>query len=391
MKEFVAHEMVQESSSAWLIEIQCSPYYQNTAFYPVAQLFEHTVLGITASDPVETNYAKLEDYLAQSGLELDENVPLFVPLLSPAPNPALSPTRHALDPQQTANDGAARRAALTARRRATRVVHRGGPALGRSIDARSLGPCHPKSLSVASPHNLRSASSSCHRGAAPMTQLSSRFHVSARRRRERSSRISYARSISLTNSPHRSSTKPTASRSILIAGNVYSKADPIGSERHYELSGTLEDFALPATLQDSLMARLDRLSLSKAIAQLAASLGREFPHQLLKAVAPVSEALLGHELAQLVGAELLFQHGTPPEARYTFKHALIQDAAYQPLLKSTRQGYHRRLLRCSRDIFEDAANQPELLAHHYTEAKNLPAAVAEWLKAGRRGRYPIGE
>src|SRR5207244_2263413 len=97
---------------------------------------------------------------------------------------------------------------------------------------------------------------------------------------------------------------------------------------HYELAGPLPPLAIPATLQDSLMARLDRLATVKEVAQLGATLGREFSYELIQAVSPLDEATLQRELAQLVDAEFLFHRGVPPQARYIFKHALVQDAAY---------------------------------------------------------------
>jgi predicted ATPase len=104
----------------------------------------------------------------------------------------------------------------------------------------------------------------------------------------------------------------------------------------YALTGPLPPLAIPATLQDSLMARLDRLATGRAVAQLGAVLGREFVYELIGAVALMDEATLQRGLAQLVDAELLYQRGRPPQATYLFKHALIQETAYQSLLKSTR-------------------------------------------------------
>ena len=111
----------------------------------------------------------------------------------------------------------------------------------------------------------------------------------------------------------------------------------------YALTGPLPPLAIPNTLQDSLMARLDRLAPVKGLAQLGATLGREFSYPLLQAVSPWDDDTLRQGLEQLVAAEFLYQEGTPPQATYRFKHALIQDAAYQSLLKSTRQQHHQRI------------------------------------------------
>jgi predicted ATPase len=106
---------------------------------------------------------------------------------------------------------------------------------------------------------------------------------------------------------------------------------------HYALAGPLVPLAIPATLHDSLMARLDRLASVKEVAQAGAVIGREFSHELLAAVSHLPEDELRESLNQLVASELVFRRGSPPDATYTFKHALVQDAAYQSLLKSTRQ------------------------------------------------------
>jgi class 3 adenylate cyclase/tetratricopeptide (TPR) repeat protein len=153
---------------------------------------------------------------------------------------------------------------------------------------------------------------------------------------------------------------------------------------HYELVGSLSTLAIPATLQDSLMARLDRLVSAKGIAQLAAVIGRQFAYALLQAASQLDKATLQRELGRLVEAELVYQRGMPPQATYVFKHALIQDAAYESLLKSTRQQYHRQIAHVLEAQFpETTLTQPELVAHHYTEAGLTQQAVAYWYKAGQ--------
>src|SRR5215216_3238417 len=152
----------------------------------------------------------------------------------------------------------------------------------------------------------------------------------------------------------------------------------------YELTTPLPPLAIPATLHDSLMARLDRLAAVKSLAQLGATLGREFSYDLLQAVSPWDEGTLQRGLHQLVEAEFLYQRGLPPQATYLFKHALIQDAAYQSLLRSTRQQYHQRIAQVLVEHFPDISEtQPELLAHHYTEAGLKEQAVVYWQRAGQ--------
>jgi hypothetical protein len=156
-------------------------------------------------------------------------------------------------------------------------------------------------------------------------------------------------------------------------------------EGHYELSGPLPPLAIPSTLHDSLMARLDRLATVREIAQVGATIGREFPYEILQAVSPLDEGTLQRGLKQLVEAELVYQSGVLPQARYLFKHALVQDAAYQSLLKSRRQQLHQQVAQVLTEQFpETVATQPELVAQHYTAAGLIAQAIPYWQQAGQR-------
>jgi predicted ATPase len=151
----------------------------------------------------------------------------------------------------------------------------------------------------------------------------------------------------------------------------------------WRLDAPLPPFAIPATLQDSLAARLDRLAPVKEVAQIGAAIGREFSYPLLRAVAGRDEPALRMALAQLEEAELLFRSGAPPDARYTFKHALVQDTAYETLLRSRRQILHRQIADALRGEFPAvAAAEPELVAHHLTQAGLDEPAIEWWGKAG---------
>jgi class 3 adenylate cyclase/tetratricopeptide (TPR) repeat protein len=153
----------------------------------------------------------------------------------------------------------------------------------------------------------------------------------------------------------------------------------------YRLDGPLPPLAIPATLHDSLMARLDRLAAVKEIGQIGAAIGREFSYSLLRALVEGDETALKDALVQLEDAELVFRRGDPPEAIYSFKHALVQDAAYENLLKSRRQILHRRIAETLRDRFQTTAEvQPEVVAHHFTQAGLSEAAIEWWVKAGDR-------
>ena len=142
---------------------------------------------------------------------------------------------------------------------------------------------------------------------------------------------------------------------------------------------------IPPTLQQSLMARLDRLGSAREIAQIGAVIGRDFPYTLLRAVAGTEDQALQAALDRLADADILLVQGLPPDLVYRFKHALIQDAAYENLLKSRRQALHRRVAELLRDNTAggDAA-EPEMLAHHFTQAGMTEAAIEWWGKAGQQ-------
>ena len=149
--------------------------------------------------------------------------------------------------------------------------------------------------------------------------------------------------------------------------------------------------AIPPTLQQSLAARLDRLGAAREVAMIGAVLGRGFDYPLLRAVAGMEEAPLQQALEKLAEADILLVEGLPPESEYRFKHALIQDAAYENLLKSRRQALHRRVAETLRDQFPDrAAAQPEMLAHHFTDAGLNEVAIEYWGKAGDQALAPLG-
>jgi class 3 adenylate cyclase/predicted ATPase len=151
----------------------------------------------------------------------------------------------------------------------------------------------------------------------------------------------------------------------------------------YRLARPLPPLAIPTTLQDSLMARLDRLAPVKEIGQIGAAIGREFSFSLIREVVGRDEQSLKHALAKLEQAELLFHRGEPPDAIYSFKHALVRDAAYESLLKSRRQQLHGQIACTMENKFPDIAmNQPEILAHHFAEAGLVQSAIDYWLKAG---------
>jgi class 3 adenylate cyclase/predicted ATPase len=168
-------------------------------------------------------------------------------------------------------------------------------------------------------------------------------------------------------------------RSILESGDL----EEVGER--YVLRQSIRDFTIPSTLQDSLIARLDRLGTAKDIALTASIIGREFSYELIEAVSWVSQATLLEGLEQLVRSDLLGQRGAPPEARYIFKHALIRDAAFQSILNARKRELHQRIAEVLESRFPEVGEtEPELLAHHYTEANAVDRALAYWRQAAER-------
>ncbi|MEZ2126833.1 MULTISPECIES: AAA family ATPase [unclassified Sinorhizobium] len=170
-------------------------------------------------------------------------------------------------------------------------------------------------------------------------------------------------------------------KTVLESGLLQDRGDRL------ELIKVPAALAIPSTLQDSLMARLDRLAPAKELAQIGACIGREFDHDLLAAVSPLQEPTFSEALARLVGSDLVFRRGQPPNATYAFKHALIQDVAYATLLKSRRVQLHARIAAALEAQFPAIVErQPELLAHHLSEAGIHGRAIDWWLRAGRSAR-----
>ena len=167
-------------------------------------------------------------------------------------------------------------------------------------------------------------------------------------------------------------------RSILESGDL-----ELDGER-YVLRQSIGDFTIPSTLQDSLIARLDRLGSAKDVVLTASIIGREFSYELIEAISPVPETLLS-DLERLVQSDLLGQRGAPPQSRYVFKHALIRDAAYLSVLNARKRELHQRIAEVLANRFPDIVEtEPELLAHHYTEANVVDDALAYWRQAAKR-------
>ena len=369
-----------------LMEYRCSPYHQHSAFYPIIDYFERT-LGFTRHDSPAAKRMKLEAALAPLERTLDKTVPLLATLLSIP----LSAADTALDltPQQQ------RQQTLTAVLSIVLALAEQQPVLVIVEDLHWVDPSTQELLDLLidqtptlplfvvltcrptfqHPWGLRTHLTPLVLNRLARDQVAQMVTRVAGGKRLPSEVMNHT----VTQTDGVPLFIEELTKAVLESGLLRETDD------HYELTGPLSAVAIPTTLQDSLMARLDRLGTAKGMAQWGATLGRQFSYALLQAVSQREEATLQRELGRLVEAELLYQRGVVPQATYLFKHALIQEAAYQSLLRSTRQYYHQRAARVLTEQFPETAEmQPELVAYHYTEAGCNAQAVPYWQRAGQR-------
>ena len=383
----VLKEQVATEPQAWLTPCQCSPYYQNTALYPLIDLLERVVLHFDREESPQQKLSKLEGHLVQYGFPLAETVPLYASLLS-LPLTAdyaslpISPEQHKQKTLQALLTTLLRIAAQQPVLFVMEDLHWVDPS---TLEFLSLLVDQGPTARVLALLTFRPDFSPPWPGRSHLTQVTLP-RLPRRQAAEMASRVAHSKTLPtevMEQVVARTDGVPLfveeLTKMVLESGLLQER------EKRYELTGPLPPLAIPATLHDSLMARLDRLATVKALAQLGATLGREFAYDLLQAVSPWDEETLGRGLHQLVEAEFLYQQGLPPQATYLFKHALIQEAAYQSLLRSTRQQYHQRIAQVLETQFpESCETQPELVAHHYTAAALHEPAVAYWQRAGQR-------
>jgi len=367
------------------MEWRGSPYHQQSALYPVIDHL-HRLLRWHPDDPPPERLRTLEATLAPSGLELSEAVPLLAALLSltlPASYPPLT-----LTPQRQ------RQKTLETLLAWLDAEARRRPILFVVEDLHWVDPSTLELLSLLIDQSAQArlclvltARPEFHLPwamVAHMTTLTLRRFTAAQITRV-ATHVAGDKAIPpavLQEVVRKTDGVPLfveeLTKTVLESGLLEEQED------RYTLHGPLPPLAIPATLYDALLARLDRLAAAKVVAQLGATVGHTFAYDVVQAVAPLDAVTLQGTLAQLVEAEVVVQRGLPPQATYTFKHALIQDAAYQSLLKSTRQQYHQRIAQVLDGQFpEMAATQPEVLAHHYTEAGLAAPAVGYWQRAGQ--------
>ncbi|MDJ0818409.1 MAG: AAA family ATPase, partial [Desulfobacterales bacterium] len=370
-----------------LLECRSSPYYQNTALFPVRELLQQ-ILQRQPEDSPETVLGELERMLRQHQLSLEETAPLLAGLLSlpvsedrypPLP---LTPQRQR---QKTLETIVAIVFGLSGHRPVLFILedlHWTDPTTVELLDLLIAGvPTAPLMLLLTCrpefepTWGLRTCLTSIALNRLPRFQTETMVKRVIGRRALPTEVMQHL--VQKTDGVPLYVEEMT--KAILESG-VLKKDD-----RNYTLTGSLASLGVPTTLQDSLMARLDRLSTAKSVAQQAAVIGRHFTYALLQAVSELDDATLQRELGRLVEAELLYQQGLPPSATYTFKHALIQEIGYQSLLRRLRQQYHQRIARALKERFpETVETQPELIAYHLTEAGLGQNAVEYWIAAAHR-------
>jgi class 3 adenylate cyclase/predicted ATPase len=371
------------------VAVRCSPYHTNSTLYPVIEHLKR-VMGFKPEDGVEKKLRKLEAALKQQSLPLEELVPLYAELMSlPLPEgryPALQMT-----PQQK------REATLDALAGWLLEMAERTPVLHAWEDLHWADPTTLELLGLyieQSPTvSMMNVLTYRPEFVPPWAMHSHMTPITLNRleRPEVEALIGYQAAGKAVPSEVIEHIIAKAdgvplyveelTKTILDSDYLHEEADC------YTLTGTLSELAIPATLQDSLMARLDRLPDIREVAQLGAVLGREFTYEMLRYLAPLEEPVLENGLRRLVENELLYQRGRPPRSRYIFKHALIQDAAYQSLLKRTRQQHHRNVAELLKERYPETEDaHPELLAHHYSEAGDDAHSVVFWQRAGERAR-----
>jgi class 3 adenylate cyclase/tetratricopeptide (TPR) repeat protein len=367
------------------IDGYCSQYTTGTAFHPITQLIE-IGLGFEEDDSPHARLEKLEGAFALPNLSAADLVPFLGPLLGvPAsklyPTPELSPERRR---ERTLE-------ALVAMLRSLAVLqpllvvfedlHWSDPstleALGRLIEE---APNARLMLLLTFRPSFEPPWNLAQRGASSLSLA----------------RLGRAETIALAESVAGGSKLPEdvleqvlaradgvplfveeLVRSVLDGGKLVERSG------QWTAVGSTTEIEVPVSLQDSLMARLDRLSSAKNVAQICAALGREFPYELLESVAGLTPETLSAGLDQLVEADVLLQSGSPPAASYSFKHSLLQDTAYQSLLRSTRESIHARIAQALEERQEQGAVS-EATARHYKEGGLAKQAARHYLRSGDR-------
>ena len=368
------------------LRFYCSPHHQDSAFYPSITQLERAA-GFRREDTPEQRLDKLEAVLAPATRNARETAPLLAALLSiPAggryPPLQLSPQRRK---EQTLRVLVAQVEALAACQPVLIVVEDAHWSDPSSRDLFDLIIDRVATLPVLVIVTFRPEFTAAGVGRAHVTQL----YLNRLRSRQCAEMISYVtggkalpREI-LDQIVDRTDGVPLFVEELTKA--VIESGVLADAGERWTVAGPLPPLAIPTSLNASLLARLDRLSAVREVAQIGAALGRQFSHELISAVASMPQRQLDNALSLLVSNELIFRSGVPPDAEYTFKHALVQDAAYSTLLRRRRLQLHGHITAALEGQFpEIVETQPELLARHCAEAGLMEKAVDYCLKAGRQ-------
>jgi class 3 adenylate cyclase/predicted ATPase len=366
------------------LRYQCSPYHANSVLHPVITQLEHAA-GFDAEDENEVKLTKLDSLLSQSMQVSDDFASSIAALLSISTDGrndslGMTPERQK---EVTLEGLVAQLEGLSQQRPVLLIFEDAHWADPTSLEWLELVIGRAQSIPAVIVITFRPEFQPPWSGYTHVTSLTlNRF----------SSRLastlvgSITGGIRLPDEVHRQIIEKTDGVPLFVEELTKTILESGLLTRHldcYVLSGSLPEVAIPATLHDSLMARLDRLGPVKEVAQTAAAIGREFTYDLLAAVSPLGFAELHNALDQLVDAELVFRHRRAQEGGYIFKHALVQDAAYQSLLKTARMQLHARISESLEQRYPEVVSvQPEILAHHYSEAGFAELSIVNWLKAG---------
>ncbi len=363
--------------------LRCSPYHTGSALYPIVEHFKRFA-GWQPEDSAETRLGKLEEMLERFDQALGETVPMLAGLLSlPLPEDRYPPL--ALSPEQRRQQTQDAIVAIIleqAKRQALLQVwedlHWADPStlelLGFLIEQ---VPAAPLLMVLTSRPDF----------APPWSPRAYITPITLNRLEHLHTEALVARIAAMKSLPGevvdhivtKTDGVPLYVEELtktILASNILSDTG-----EGLELTEPLSSLAIPGTLQESLMARLDQLPDIREVAQLGSVLGREFDYEMVQAIASIKEATLQNGLDQLVAAELLQQRGRPPRAKYIFKHALIRDAAYESLLKSRRRELHRRVAQVHLD---QATDQATLVAYHLEQAEDLDQAFSYRLRAAEQ-------
>ncbi|MFQ5972389.1 MAG: AAA family ATPase [Alphaproteobacteria bacterium] len=368
------------------VRYQCSPHHTNSALYPAIRQIEFAA-GFAAEDTNELRLAKLESLLTQSSQALPDVVPFVATLLS-IPTDERYPTPDLPSQRQretTLHVLAELFVGLSTREPVLFLIedtHWIDPTTQELVDLIVARVADLPALVVITfrPEYAPPWSGHSHVTSLTLNRLS----------RGQSAAIVGAITAGtelpnevLDQIVEKSDGVPLfveeLTKSVIEAGYLEERFD------RYVLTAPLPSLAVPVTLQDALAARLDRVSQGRDVAQIGAAIGREFSHALMASICDLPGVELSEALDRLVGSGLIFRRGTPPDATYAFKHALVQDAAYESLLRGARQRLHERIARALEELFPGTVEaEPELLAHHLTEAGRAEDAISYWYEAGRR-------